>query len=137
MKLISRYAIVLALVGVFSLAGAAEAGDFVAATSLGIKVSRHHIQQGQKVRIDGRLHSDHHSCVNDEKIKLFAKRRGLGWRQVAHTRTIWNGGYKFIRTPGKTTRFKTQYPGKVTGVHPETHVCLPSTSVVKKVFVTG
>jgi hypothetical protein len=122
---------------VFSLASAAEAVDFIAATSLGIHVSRHQILKGQKVKIHGRLKSDHHSCVNDEKIKLFAKPIGLAWRQVAHTRTIWNGGYKFIRTPGKTTRFKTRYPGKVTGVYPETHVCLSSVSVVKKVFVTG
>ena len=136
MKLLGRYAIVLALVSVFSLASAAEAVNFTATTSLGIQVSRHHIQQGQKVTIHGRLKSGHHSCVNDEKIKLFAKPVGLAWRQVAHTRTAENGSYRFVRRPNKTTRFKTKYPGKTTGVHPNQHTCLPSSSVVRKVRVT-
>jgi hypothetical protein len=136
MKLMSRYAIVLALVSVFSLASAAEAVDFTATTSLGIHVSRHHIQQGQKVKIFGRLHSAHHSCVNHEKIRLFAKRVGSAWRQVAHTQTAENGSYRFVRRPHKTTRFITKYPGKTTGVHPNEHTCLPSVSGVKKVRVT-
>ena len=135
-KLLGRYAIVVALISAFSLAGPAEAVDFVATTSLGIQVSRHHIQQGQKVTIHGRLKSGHHSCVNHEKIKLFAKRAGLAWRQVAHTRTAENGSYRFVRRLKKTTRFKTKYPGKTTGVHPNQHTCLPSVSVVRKVRVT-
>jgi hypothetical protein len=135
-KLLGRYASVVALICAFSLAGPAEAVDFVATTSLGIQVSRHHIQQGQKVAIHGRLKSSHHSCVNHEKIKLFAKRVGSAWRQVAHTRTAENGSYSFVRRPNKTTRFKTKYPGKTTGVHPNQHTCLPSVSVVRKVRVT-
>jgi hypothetical protein len=135
-KLLGRYASVVALICAFSLAGPAEAMDFVATTSLSIQVSRHHIQQGQKVAIHGRLKSSHHSCVNHEKIKLFAKRVGSAWRQVAHTRTAWNGSYRFVRRPHKTTRFETKYPGKTTGVHPNEHTCLPSHSVVRKVRVT-
>jgi hypothetical protein len=135
-KLLGKCVTVFALVSVFSLGSAAEAVDFVATTSLGIQVSRHHIQQGQSVRIFGHLKSVQHSCVNNEKIKLFAKRVGLAWRQVAGTRTGANGGYRFVRTPKKTTRFKTKYSGKTTGVHPNQHTCLPSGSVVRKVRVT-
>ena len=135
MKLLGRYAIVVALVSVFSLASPAEAVDFVATTSLGIQVSRHHILQGQKVTIHGHLFSGRHSCVNNEKIKLFAKPVGSAWRLVAHTRTAENGSYRFVRKPKKTTRFKTKYPGRTTGVHPNQHTCLPSVSVVRKVRV--
>jgi hypothetical protein len=135
-KLLGKYAIVVALISAFSLAGPAEAVDFVATTSIGIQVSRHHIQHGQKVTIHGHLKSGRHSCVNNETINLFAKPVGLAWRQVAHTRTGENGGYRFIRRPKKTTRYQTKYPGKTTGVHPNQHTCLPSVSVVRKVRVT-
>jgi hypothetical protein len=134
-KLLGKYAIVVALISAFSLAGPAEAVDFTATTSLSIHVSRLHIQQGQTVKIYGALKSDHHSCVNNEKIKLFAKRVGSAWKLVAHTQTAENGSYRFVRRPKKTTRFQTKYPGKTTGVHPNQHTCLPSVSVVRKVRV--
>jgi hypothetical protein len=136
MKLLGRYAMVVALISAFSLASPAEAVDFVATTSLGIQVSSHHIQRGQKVTIHGHLFSVRNSCVNLEKIRLFAKRVGSAWRQVAHTQTGKNGVYRFIRTPHKTTRFMTKFPGRTTGVHPNQHTCLPSVSVVRKVRVT-
>jgi hypothetical protein len=136
LKLLGRYAIVVALISVFSLAGPAEAVDFTATTSLGIRVSSQHIRQGHVVAIRGRLKSGQHSCVNDEKIKLFAKPKGKPWKQVAHTRTAQNGTYVFVRHPKRTTRFETKYSGKTTGVHPNEHTCLPSHSVVKKVRVT-
>jgi hypothetical protein len=130
-KRLSKYAVVFALISAFSLASRAEAVDFDASTSLSIHVSSHHIHKGHKVKITGRLTSDHHSCVNDERINLFAN-----GTQVAHTRTAEDGSYKFVRRPHKTTRFRTKYPGKTTGVHPNQHTCEPSVSVVIRVRVT-
>jgi hypothetical protein len=135
-KLLGRYAIVVALLSSFVLAGPAEATDFTANTSLTIHVSKNHIQKGQKVKISGKLKSPKTSCVKDKKIQLFAKANNKPWKQVAHTHTKNDGSYAFTRHPKKTKKFKTKFLGTTTGVHPNEHTCLKSASVVKKVQVT-
>jgi hypothetical protein len=134
-KVLGRYAIVVALLSSFVLASPAEA-SFIAKTSLGIKVKPAQIQKGQSVKVSGHLKSPRNACVKDMKIQLFSKAKGKDWKQVAHTKTASDGSYKFTRHPKKTKKFKTKFPGKATGVHPHHHVCLESVSVVKKVKVT-
>jgi hypothetical protein len=135
-KALGRYAIVIALLSSFVLVGPAEARDFTAKTSLGIKVKPAQIQKGQSVKISGHLKSPKNACVKDMKIQLFSKAKGKDWKQVAHTFTANDGSYKFTRHPKKTKKFQTKFPGKVSGVHPHHHVCLESESAVKKVKVT-
>ncbi len=135
MKLLRKYAVVLALVSVFSivfsLVTTAEAVDFDASTSLSIHMSRLHILKGQAVRITGSLTSSQHSCENNERINLYAN-----GDKVAHTRTGGGGGYKFVQMPRRDTRYRTKYPGKTTGVHPDQHICEPSKSGFRTVRVT-
>jgi hypothetical protein len=135
-KLLGRFAIVVALLGSFVLASPAEAKNWTATTSLSIKVSSTHIQKGESVKISGHLKSGRHSCVKNKKIQLFSKAKHKDWKQVAHTQTANDGSYKFTRHPKKTKKFKTKFPGKTMGVHPNRHTCLESVSVVKKVKVT-
>ena len=136
MKVLGRYAIVVALLSSFVLASPAEATDFTANTSLGIKVKPAQIQKGETVKVSGHLKSGHHSCVKDKKIQLFSKAKHKDWKQVAHTHTKNDGSYLFKRHPKKTKKFKTKFPGTTTGVHPNEHTCLKSVSVIKKVKVT-
>jgi hypothetical protein len=135
-KPLGRYAVVIALLGSFVLAGPAEATDFTAKTSLGINVNPAHIQKGQSVKVSGRLKSPKSACVKDMKIQLFSKGKNKPWKQVAHTFTKNDGSYKFTRHPKKNKKFQTKFLGKTTGVHPHEHTCLASESVVKKVKVT-
>ena len=136
MKVLGRYAVVIALLSSFVLASPAEATDFTAKTSLGIKVNPAHIQKGDSVKVSGHLKSKKNACVKDMKIQLFSKAKGKDWKQVAHTFTKNDGSYAFTRHPKKTKKFQTKFPGKTSGVHPHHHICLESESVVKKVKVT-
>jgi hypothetical protein len=129
-KLMHKFAVVLALVSVFSLASGAEAANFDVSTSLNIKLSTNHIHKGQKVTITGKLKSSQHSCVKTKRINLFAN-----GKQVAHVKTGNNGSYKFVRKPHKTKKFQAKFPGTTTGVHPNQHICEKSKSGIKKVTV--
>ena len=66
-KMLGRYAVVIALLGSFVLAGPAEAANWTANTSLGIMVKPAHIQKGQMVKISGRLRSGKSACVKQAR----------------------------------------------------------------------
>jgi hypothetical protein len=135
-KVLGRYAVVVALLGSLVLAGPAEAANWTANTSLGIKVKPAQIQKGQSVKVSGHLKSKRNACEKDMKIQLFSKKKGKDWKHVANTHTKNDGSYGFTRHPKKTTKFQTKFRGKTMGVHPNEHTCLGSVSVVKKVKVT-
>jgi hypothetical protein len=121
-----RRVLVLGIAALFLSGGVARAHTVHHPTRLGLNRTPHGIlQPGTIVTFKGKLRSQAASCREDSTIQLI--RDGFG--VVETTTTGPRGRYSFNRIVNETSRWRTNFPGKViTGVHPHNHTCIADLS---------
>lgn len=118
------------LVGV--LGGApALAHERTASTNITIHASDKTVNEGKKVKFEGKLKSDWSKCFNWRKVSLYA-----GNKKIATKKTRQSGYYQFTVKPKATKTWKVKFKGRKWGTHPHVHRCLASSSKGIKVRVT-
>ena len=115
----------LAVTMLFVALGAspARAHERTESTHITIHANKQHVDEGEKVRFEGKLKSDWSKCFKWRKVSLFA-----GNKKIATKKTQQSGYYQFTVKPKATKTWKVKFKGRSWGTHPHAHVCLESKS---------
>lgn len=101
----------------------ASAHERTQSTNITIRVNDKQVQQGKKVKFEGKLKSEWSKCFNWRKVSLYA-----GKKKMATKKTRKSGYYQFTVKPKATKTWKVKFKGRNWGKHPHVHVCLASSS---------
>ena len=123
----------LAVTMLFVALGAspARAHERTESTNITIHANKNHVDEGEKVRFEGKLKSDWSKCFNWRKVSLYA-----GNKKIATKKTRQSGYYQFTVRPKATKTWKVKFSGRKWGTHPHKHRCLSSSSKGIQVRVT-
>jgi hypothetical protein len=99
------------------------AHERIESTRITIKTNKSMVQEGKKVRFEGKLKSDWSKCFNWRKVSLYA-----GKKKIATKQTRQSGYYQFTVKPKATKTWKVKFKGRRWGTHPHVHRCLASSS---------
>jgi hypothetical protein len=115
----------LAVTMLFALTASspAAAHERTEKTKISISPKAKTIDEGDKVKFQGKLKSDWDKCFAHQTVTLYK-----GSTAVLSTETSSSGSYKFTRSPRNTNTWHVAYAGRSFGTHPHVHRCLSSES---------